>query len=80
MVMLALENNVPIVPLAILGTQNVRIGRVRPIVTLQIGEPFDLAPVAGPPPHPPKKLRELTTLVMQRIAAMLPPEHRGVYE
>ena len=78
-VMLALENSVPIVPMAIFGTQHVRIGKVRPRVTLQAGEPFDVAHHAGPPPHEPAAIRELTTMLMKRIAAMLPPDHRGFY-
>ena len=78
-VMLALENNVPVVPLAILGTQDIRIGRARPQVTLCVGEPFEVAQFAGSPPYQPATIRELTTILMKRIATMLPPNHRGVY-
>jgi hypothetical protein len=35
--------------------------------------------LAWPPPHQPATIRELTTILMKRIAAMLPPDHRGVY-
>ena len=78
-VKLALENKVPIVPAAILGTQHIKIGRKLPKVTLQVGEPLDVATLAGSPPYTNQTIRELTTLLMQRIAKMLPPEHRGVY-
>jgi len=78
-VQLALEHKVPIVPAAILGTQHVQIGRTRPKVTMQVGEPLDVVALAGPPPYSPNTIRELTSLLMQRIAAMLPPRHRGVY-
>lgn len=78
-VKLALEHKVPIVPAAILGTQYVKIGRKLPKVTLQIGEPIDVVALAGPPPYNTDTIRDLTMLLMQRIAAMLPPEHRGVY-
>ena len=78
-VSLALEHGVPIVPLAILGTQNINLGRARPQITVQFGQPFDATARAGSPPHTPETIRELTRLLMQRIAAMLPPEHRGIY-
>jgi len=78
-VKLALEHKVPIVPAAILGTQHIKIGRTRPKATFQIGEPLDVATLAGPPPYTNETIRELTTLLMERIAKMLPPEHRGVY-
>jgi 1-acyl-sn-glycerol-3-phosphate acyltransferase len=78
-VMLALEYGVPIAPVAITGTQHVKIGRARPKATLQVGEPLDALALAGPPPHTSDTVREITTLMMQRIAAMLPPAHQGAY-
>ncbi len=79
-VRLALEHRVPVVPVAIIGTQNFRyswprINKVR----IEIGQPLDLEPMAGPPPYKQETLRKLTTLLMQQIAVMLPPAHRGVY-
>ena len=80
MVKLALEHQSTIVPAAIWGTQDFRLGLTRPTrIRLQVGRPLDVAPLAGPPPYKQETLRELTTVVMQQIAAMLPPEHRGVY-
>lgn len=78
-VMLALQHKVPIVPVAVMGTQHIKIGRARPRVTLQVGDPMDVSAVAGPPPHTPDTIRDITTLLMQRIAAMLPAAHRGMY-
>jgi hypothetical protein len=46
---------------------------------MQIGEPLDLAALAGPPPYELELLREMTTIIMKRIAALLPPEYRGLY-
>jgi 1-acyl-sn-glycerol-3-phosphate acyltransferase len=78
---LALEQNVLVLPTAITGTQHIRPGfrRYKVRVTMQVGEPLDLMTLAGPPPHDYGVLREMTMLVMKRIAAMLPPEYRGVY-
>jgi 1-acyl-sn-glycerol-3-phosphate acyltransferase len=79
-VKLAIEYGAPIVPVAIIGTQD-----FRPItwrsnkIRIQAGEPMDMATLAGSAADQPDTLRELTTMLMQRIAAMLPPAHRGVY-
>ena len=79
-VKLALEHNVPVIPAAVMGSQAVKVGLKRTKVTVQIDQPIDLVQLAGPPPYEYQTMRELTTLIMQRIAAMLPPENRGVYE
>jgi 1-acyl-sn-glycerol-3-phosphate acyltransferase len=78
-VKLALEYNAPVLPTAIWGTQHVRLGLKRHKVTVQVGEPLDLAALAGPPPYPYEILEDMTTVIMKRIAAMLPAEHRGRY-
>lgn len=71
---LALRSRVPVVPIAITGTESVyrdwRRFR-RPCVTLTFGEPFCLPPGIN--------RREATDLIMRRIAALLPPNYRGVY-
>jgi 1-acyl-sn-glycerol-3-phosphate acyltransferase len=77
---LAHKTNALIVPLALIGTEKIapalkRLRRAR--VTLRIGEPYTLPPLdetnrsAG--------LRANTDEVMCRIAALLPPEYRGIY-
>jgi 1-acyl-sn-glycerol-3-phosphate acyltransferase len=79
-VKLALEHHAFLVPTAILGTQNLRLGgRGTNRIKIQVGQPLDLVTLAGPPPYKYETLRELTGLLMQQIAAMLPPAHRGVY-
>ncbi len=70
----------PIVPMALIGTERgipaaLRLRRAQLI--LRIGKPFRLPPLdrkdrAG-------SLRRNTDEVMCRIAALLPPEYRGVY-
>jgi 1-acyl-sn-glycerol-3-phosphate acyltransferase len=79
-VKLALEYGAPLVPIAITGTQEFHpIGWRSNKVRLQAGEPMDMAALAGSATDQPEMLRELTTLLMRRIAAMLPPAYRGVY-
>jgi 1-acyl-sn-glycerol-3-phosphate acyltransferase len=77
-VKLALEHRAPIIPVAIWGTQDFKLGWKRMTVNIQIGEPLDVVSMAGPPPYK-HETRQLTTLMMQKIAEMLPPEHRGMY-
>ena len=67
------------IPIAIWGTHDVKIGWKRNRIFIHAGEPIDMADRAGPPPYKHEVTRELTTVMMQRIADMLPPEHRGVY-
>jgi 1-acyl-sn-glycerol-3-phosphate acyltransferase len=76
---LALQHRVPVLPTAILGTHLIRPGRTRPKVTIQVDGPLDLVSLAGPPPYDQQTLRAMTTIIMQHIAAMLPPPHRGAY-
>ncbi|MFP3852799.1 MAG: lysophospholipid acyltransferase family protein [Anaerolineales bacterium] len=77
---LADEAKVPVMPIAITGTE--KIGRgvppfYRPKTTARIGEPFMLPPL--PEQERAAGLRHNTDEIMCRIAAMLPPEYRGVY-
>ncbi len=77
-VKLALDYHAPGVPAAILGAQNFS-WKKRTLITVQVGQPLDFSAMAGPPPYEYHQLRDLTTTLMQHIAAMLPPEHRGIY-
>lgn len=77
---LADQAGVPIVPVAISGTWQITkqvITLQRPIIQVHFGEPFKLPPIDR------KKrdadLRNNTEEIMCRIAALLPPEHQGVY-
>jgi 1-acyl-sn-glycerol-3-phosphate acyltransferase len=73
---LAIHSRVPILPIAITGTENrnVYLGWMRlkrPCVTLTFGQPFTL----------PSDIhrREAADLIMRNIAELLPPEYQGVY-
>ena len=79
-VYIAHQAGVPIVPLAHFGTERVTQTWLRlrqPEVTVRIGEPFTLLPLTSTERS--AGLREQTDLVMCHIAALLPPEYRGVY-
>ena len=77
---IALKANVPIVPVAIIGTDRIfpelRKGR-RQKVEMVIGTPYRLPDL--PPAQRRHALTKCTQLIMQRIAALLPPGLRGVY-
>jgi 1-acyl-sn-glycerol-3-phosphate acyltransferase len=78
--MIAYHNKVNILPVSIYGSEQVKglkwIFR-RPKVVLTIGEPFLLHDTG----HSLKKeqLNEMTKLIMNKIAVLLPEEYRGSY-
>jgi 1-acyl-sn-glycerol-3-phosphate acyltransferase len=78
-VKLALEHQVPVVPTAIWGTENFKVGIRRNHINICFAEPVDVVTLAGEPPYPHETYRELTTGVMQEIAKMLPEQYRGFY-
>jgi len=79
--LLVRRTGAPVLPVAITGTQYLwppalldwRPWR-RPEVTITIGEPFTLPRAAG---HAGNTAQ--TDLIMARVAALLPPDYRGVY-
>ncbi len=78
-VRLALEHQVPVLPMSVLGTQHIEWGWRKNHITLHFGEPMDVVAMAGEPPYSNETLQDITDQMMQRIAAMLPPAHRGYY-
>jgi 1-acyl-sn-glycerol-3-phosphate acyltransferase len=77
---LAEKAGVPIVPAAITGTyQGIKkvLRLQRPHILIRFGEPFMLPPVDRNSRDASLKMN--TDEIMCRIAAMLPPEHRGIY-
>jgi 1-acyl-sn-glycerol-3-phosphate acyltransferase len=74
--MIALRAGVPVLPVAIWGSENV-LKQFRAHVTISYGEPIIFKPKGT------KMTREdidtATETIMQHIAAMLPPQYRGVY-
>lgn len=80
-VFLAQRTGVPITPVAISGTEGVFSERFpwyrRARVRLTIGEPFLLTDLyTGTRPD----RDEIARLIMARVAALLPPQYRGIYE
>jgi 1-acyl-sn-glycerol-3-phosphate acyltransferase len=78
---LALRTGVPILPVAITGTHMVlQEGKSFPRrnpVSLRFGPTFQVEQRRGRLNH--QDLEELTERIMRRIAALLPPEYRGVW-
>jgi len=77
---LAWKANVPIVPVAITGTENWRIyGNMKKLrrtdVTLTVGEPFQLPAESDRK----KALEEGTRRIMEELARLLPAQYRGIY-
>jgi 1-acyl-sn-glycerol-3-phosphate acyltransferase len=76
----ALRAGVPIVPLALTGTQNrsvyTSLRRLRrPHLSLTVGEPFILSDRG----EDPQALRRSTQQIMESIAQLLPEQYRGAY-
>lgn len=79
--LIALRSGAPILPVGINGTEKVKgVKEVvfgHPHITVTIGQPFFL------PTNEDKvnsaQLKELTDLIMSRIAELLPESYRGVY-
>jgi len=77
---LAARANVPIVPVGISGTED-SLGKIlrltRPKVNIAVGKPFFLPPLDRK--NRDQSLQRNTDEIMCRIAALLPPNYRGVY-
>lgn len=78
-VRLAMQAGVPIVPTAVIGTERGAWGTFsfRP-VQLRFGSPYYVNQTSDGK-IPPALMDQLTTEMMQRIAALLPEEQRGAY-
>lgn len=78
--MIALHTSAAIMPVAIWGPKRfpanlARLRRTR--VEIAVGDPFTLRKGAGKPRR--EEMRAMTDEIMYRLAALLPPEVRGVY-
>ena len=77
---IAVRANVPILPVAISGTEALEqpLGLLsRPVITVNIGHPFYLPRVNGRVSR--QELNELTGLIMNSVAELLPQTYRGEY-
>ena len=82
-VFLATRAGVPIVPVAIAGSEDRIVSNDlkhfrRPRIIAWVGKPFTMAPIKGGQDRE-KVLQEQTTELMCRIAVMLPEKYHGVY-
>lgn len=78
--LLAARAGCPVLPVAISGTS--QLGKPcalvrRPRIEVRIGEPFTL-PLTNGTDRP--SAQDATDAIMRRLAALLPPEQRGVYQ
>lgn len=72
---IAIRSDAPIVPIAIMGTRRVVLGRFwRRDITIRIGRPFRASELSVA-----REPQEVADEAMRRIAALLPSEMRGVY-
>ena len=81
---LAMRTGAPIVPLGISGSNRVwpkgqNIPRPGGHVTVRVGRPFLPADLLPPGTDRRAAKTLVTSLIMERIAALLPPSQRGVY-
>jgi 1-acyl-sn-glycerol-3-phosphate acyltransferase len=74
--MIALRTGVPVVPVAIWGSEKA-LKEFRPRVTIRYGKPMVFKPAGKKITR--EDIDQATDQVMRSIAAMLPPEYRGVY-
>jgi len=79
---LAAKSGLPVVPEGVTGTEDQRVLNQlshfrRSRVVVRIGAPFTLPPLHGGGRE--AALQAYTNEIMCRIAALLPPEYRGVY-
>ncbi len=73
---IALRAGVPIVPVAVWGSEKV-LKKFRHRVNVIYGEPITFKPKGSKITR--EDIDNVTQQVMQKIASMLPPEYRGVY-
>lgn len=80
---LADKAGVPVTPVGIIGTTDDYAEKAfrfkRPALEMRIGKPICLPPVEGKGAARHRSLQANTDILMREIAALLPPEYRGVY-
>lgn len=76
---IALRTGAPILPVAIWGTEHVKLPRDlfrRTTISIRVGKPYHLPQTRRPSKD---DVAQATDEIMRRIAALLPPQYRGVY-
>lgn len=82
--LLALRSEAPVLPIAITGSEGIRIKRLpldllrrrRPRIRVVVGPPFFLPPVERITAD---EVNRCTNIIMGHVAALLPPQYRGEY-
>ncbi len=78
---IALRTGVPVVPVGITGTQNIRNLKWsffhHPKIIITIGKPFNPPACNGKPTK--EQRNQFRDAIMYKIAELLPPQYRGVY-
>ena len=70
------QTSIPLIPIAVLGSRESRIGRFwRRDILLRVGEPFHVSELDADP----KDAQAVADAMMRRVAALLPAAMRGVY-
>jgi 1-acyl-sn-glycerol-3-phosphate acyltransferase len=79
--LIAMRMGVPILPVSIAGSEKLRHLTScffhHPKITVTFGQPFSLPPNDGKTTQ--QQRHEIIDDIMRKIAALLPPEYRGVY-
>jgi 1-acyl-sn-glycerol-3-phosphate acyltransferase len=80
--MIALRSGAPILPVGITGTEVIgppwQVAIPKGQFRIRIGQPFTIPPMEGAVVR--GQLEAITTMIMERVAAMLPKSYRGVYD
>jgi 1-acyl-sn-glycerol-3-phosphate acyltransferase len=79
--LVALRSGAPILPVGITGTERIgppwQVAIPRGEFRVRIGQPFSLPSMEGRVNR--EQLEALATMIMERVAALLPESYRGVY-
>jgi 1-acyl-sn-glycerol-3-phosphate acyltransferase len=77
------QAGVPVIPVGIVGATDVFLEKAlrgkRPVIEMRIGQAIHLPAIAGKGEQRRLARQRNADLIMHRIAALLPPEYRGVY-
>ena len=72
----AQRSDAPLIPLAVSGTKRARLGAFwRRDIIIRVGKPFRIGDLGLATEDP----QAMTDAIMRRVAALMPPEQRGVY-
>jgi 1-acyl-sn-glycerol-3-phosphate acyltransferase len=77
------QASVPVIPVGIVGATDDFLDKAlhgqRPVIEMHIGQAVQLPPISGKGEQRRLARQRNADLIMHRIAALLPPEYRGVY-